>query len=250
MGLEGKVAIITGSSRGIGRAIAQNLANAGAKVIINYASNAQAAEEVAAHINHDQKEVIAHIIQADVSYYGEAEKLVQDTIKLFGRVDILVNNAGITRDNLLLRMREDDWDAVMNTNLKGVFNCTKAVLKTMLKQRSGKIVNISSVVGLMGNAGQANYAAAKAGIIGFTKSIAKEVASRGINVNAVAPGSITTEMTSQITEEVRKNMLGAIPLGRLGSPEDVAGVVNFLVSTAADYVTGQTFAVDGGMVMA
>lgn len=248
MGLEGKVAIITGSSRGIGRAIAQYLANAGAKVIINYANNAQAAEEVAALIN--QTEIIAHILQADVSYYGEAEKLVQDTIKIFGRVDILVNNAGITRDNLLLRMKEDDWDAVMNTNLKGVFNCTKAVLKTMLKQRSGKIVNIGSVVGLMGNAGQANYAAAKAGIIGFTKSIAKEVASRGITVNTVAPGFITTEMTNFITDEVRESMLGSIPLGRLGSPEDVAGVVNFLVSTAADYVTGQTIAVDGGMVMA
>jgi len=248
MSLEGKVAIITGSSRGIGRAIAENLAGAGAKVIINYASNATAAQEVAAHLN--QTEIIAHILQADVSYYGEAEKLVQDTIKLFGRVDILVNNAGITRDNLVLRMKEDDWDAVMNTNLKGVFNCTKAVLKTMLKQRSGKIVNISSVVGLMGNPGQANYAAAKAGIIGFTKSVAKEVASRGINVNAIAPGFITTEMTNQITDQVRESMLGSIPLGHLGSPEDVAGVVNFLVSTAADYVTGQTIAVDGGMVMA
>ena len=248
MGLEGKVAIITGSSRGIGRAIAQKLAADGAKVVINYSNNAQAAQEVADLLN--QTKIIAHIIQADVSYYGEAEKLVQETIKIFGRVDILVNNAGITRDNLLLRMKEDDWDAVMNTNLKGVFNCTKAVLKPLLKQRSGKIVNISSVVGLMGNAGQANYAAAKAGIIGFTKSVAKEVASRGINVNAVAPGFIITEMTKVITEEVRKDMLEAIPLGRFGSPEDVANVVNFLVSTAADYVTGQTIAIDGGMVMA
>lgn len=248
MGLEGKVAIITGSSRGIGRAIAQKLAADGAKVVINYSNNAQAAQEVADLLN--QTKIIAHIIQADVSYYGEAEKLVQETIKIFGRVDILVNNAGITRDNLLLRMKEDDWDAVMNTNLKGVFNCTKAVLKPLLKQRSGKIVNISSVVGLMGNAGQANYAAAKAGIIGFTKSVAKEVASRGINVNAVAPGFIITEMTKVITDEVRKDMLEAIPLGRFGSPEDVANVVNFLVSTAADYVTGQTIAIDGGMVMA
>lgn len=248
MGLYGKVAIVTGASRGIGKAIAISLANAGAKVIVNYVSNAQAAEEVVKIIKASGNEAAA--LKADVSYTAEAEKLVQETVNTFGRIDILINNAGITRDNLLLRMKEEEWDAVIDTNLKGVYNCTKAVLKPLLKQRSGKIVNITSVIGLMGNAGQANYAAAKAGIIGFTKAVAKEVASRGINVNAVAPGFISTEMTEQISEGVRESMLTAIPLNRLGNPEDVAEVVKFLVSPAADYVTGQTLAVDGGMVMA
>lgn len=248
MSLDGKVAIITGASRGIGRAIAVSLANAGAKFVINYVNNAAAAQEVVDVINSSGNIAIA--VQADVSNKEEAEKLIQEAAKIFGSIDILVNNAGITRDNLLLRMKEEEWDAVIDTNLKGVYNCTKAALKPMLKQRSGKIVNISSVIGLMGNAGQANYAAAKAGIIGFTKAVAKEVASRGINVNAVAPGFISTEMTGVITEELRQEMLKAIPLNRLGSPEDVAEVVKFLVSSVANYVTGQTVAVDGGMVMA
>lgn len=248
MGLYGKVAIVTGASRGIGKAIAMCLAKAGSKVVVNYVSNAQAAEDVVQEIKNLGQEAIA--VKADVSYTAEAEKLVQETQNAFGRIDILINNAGITRDNLLLRMKEEEWDAVIDTNLKGVYNCTKSVLKPMLKQRSGKIVNITSVIGLMGNAGQANYAAAKAGIIGFTKAVAKEVASRGINVNAVAPGFITTEMTESISVEARESMLKAIPLNRLGEPENVAEVVKFLVLPASDYVTGQTIAVDGGMVMA
>lgn len=248
MGLDGKVAIITGASRGIGKAIAISLAEAGAKVVINYVSNSGSAQEVVDTINAAGNMAIS--VKADVSYTKDAERLVQETMAAFGQVNILVNNAGITRDGLLLRMKEDDWDAVLNTNLKGVFNCTKAVLKIMLKQRSGKIVNISSVVGLMGNAGQANYAAAKAGILGFTKATAKEVASRGININAVAPGFISTEMTASISDEIKQNMLNAIPLGRLGNAEDVAEVVKFLVSSSADYVTGQTITVDGGLVMA
>ena len=248
MGLDGKVAIVTGASRGIGKAIAVKLAQSGAKVVVNYISNSDAAEEVVSYIKNLGSDAVA--LKADVSYTAEAEKLVQETIAHFGKIDFLVNNAGITRDNLILRMKEEEWDAVINTNLKGVYNCTKAVLKPMLKQRSGKIVNITSVIGLMGNAGQANYAAAKAGIIGFTKSVAKEVASRGITANAVAPGFITTEMTEKITEETRESMLTTIPLNRLGDPEDVAEVVRFLVSSGANYVTGQTIAVDGGMVMA
>ena len=248
MGLDGKVAIITGASRGIGKAIAISLAEAGAKVVVNYVSNSESAQEVVDTINAAGNTAIS--VKADVSSIKDAERLVQETMTAFGQVNILVNNAGITRDGLLLRMKEDDWDAVINTNLKGVFNCTKAVLKIMLKQRSGKIVNLSSVVGLMGNAGQANYAAAKAGILGFTKATAKEVASRGININAVAPGFISTEMTASISDEIKQSMLNAIPLGRLGNAEDVAAVVKFLVSSSADYVTGQTITVDGGLVMA
>ena len=243
--LNDSVAIVTGSGRGIGRAIALELAAAGAKVVVNYAGRVDKAEETVKLIREAGGECIA--VQADVSQTADVDRLIKTTLDLFGKIDILVNNAGITRDSLLLRMKETDWDAVLATNLKGVFLCTKAVSKGMLKQRSGVIVNISSVVGLSGNAGQANYAAAKAGIIGFSKSIAKEFAARGIRVNAVAPGYISTDMTETIAEAMQSEILRAIPLGRLGEPEDVAKVVRFLVSPEASYITGQILCVDGGM---
>jgi len=247
MFLEGKVAIVTGASRGIGRSVAIALAKAGAKVIINYAGNVVAAEEVKGIIEAAGGQGV--LIQADVSNDEAVASMVKETMATFGRIDILVNNAGITRDNLLMRMKEGDWDAVMNTNLKGVFMCTKAVSRVMMKQRSGKIVNMTSVVGLTGNAGQSNYAAAKAGVIGFTKSMAKELASRSITVNAIAPGFINTDMTAELPEEVKAEYITKIPAGRLGSPEDVAAAVVFLVSDSATYITGQTLNVDGGMVM-
>jgi 3-oxoacyl-[acyl-carrier protein] reductase len=245
MVLNDSVAIVTGSGRGIGRAIALELAAAGAKVVVNYAGRVDKAEETVKLIREAGGECIA--VQADVSQTVDVDRLIKTTLDYFGKINILVNNAGITRDSLLLRMKEADWDAVLATNLKGVFLCTKAVSKGMLKQRSGVIVNISSVVGLSGNAGQANYAAAKAGIIGFSKSIAKEFASRGIRVNAVAPGYISTDMTETLAEGMHSEILHAIPLGRLGKPEDVAKVVRFLVSPEASYITGQTLCVDGGM---
>ena len=247
MQIEGKVAFVTGASRGIGRAIALTLAEAGADVAVNYAGNAAAAEEVAAGIRKMGRRAL--ILQGDVSQTEAAAAMLDAVVAEFGRCDILVNNAGITRDGLLMRMKEEDWDAVLNTNLKGVVNCTKAALKYMMKQRSGKIVNIASVVGIMGNAGQANYAAAKAGCIGFTKSVAKEVASRGITVNAVAPGLIATDMTSVLPDKVIEEMAAGIPLKRAGQPVDVAKAVLFLVSDDAAYITGQTLNVDGGMVM-
>ena len=247
MMLKDSVAIVTGSGRGIGRAIAQELANAGVKIVVNYAGRSDKAEETVTLIREAGGEALA--VQADVSQATEVERLLKTTVEHFGKVDILINNAGITRDFLLLRMKEADWDSVMATNLKGTYLCTKAVSKGMLKQRSGVIVNISSVVGLAGNAGQANYAAAKAGIIGFTKSIAKEFASRGIRVNAVAPGYIYTDMTETLPEGMQSDILNGIPLGRIGQPEDVAKVVKFLVSPEASYITGQTLCVDGGMEM-
>lgn len=247
MQIEGKIAFVTGASRGIGRAIALSLAEAGADVAVNYAGNAAAAEEVAAEIRKMGRRVL--ILQGDVSQTEAAASMLDAVVAEFGRCDILVNNAGITRDGLLMRMKEEDWDAVLDTNLKGVFNCTKAALKYMMKQRAGKIVNIASVVGIMGNAGQANYAAAKAGCIGFTKSVAKEVASRGITVNAVAPGLIATDMTSVLPDKVIEDMALGIPLKRAGQPVDVAKAVLFLVSDDAAYITGQTLNVDGGMVM-
>ncbi|AJQ27468.1 3-oxoacyl-[acyl-carrier-protein] reductase [Pelosinus fermentans] len=247
MHLDGKVAIITGASRGIGRSVAIELAKLGAKVVINYAGNEAAAEEVKNIIVAAGGQGI--IVKADVGDVEAVDAMVKETINTFGKIDILVNNAGITRDNLLMRMKEEDWDAVMNINLKGVFVCTKAVSRIMMKQKAGKIINMTSVVGLMGNAGQANYAAAKAGVIGFTKSMAKELASRGITVNAIAPGFISTDMTAVLSDQVKTELTEKIPAGRLGSPEDVAAAVTFLASDSANYITGQTLNVDGGMLM-
>lgn len=245
--LEGKVALVTGASRGIGKAIALLLAENGADVAVNFAGSTAAAEAVAAEIEKMGRKAI--LVQGDVSQTEVCAEMVDKVVKELGHIDILVNNAGITRDTLLLRMKEEDWDAVLNTNLKGVFNCIKAAVKYMAKQRSGAIVNISSVVALMGNAGQANYAAAKAGILGFTRSVAKEMAARGIRVNAVTPGFIKTDMTSVLSEKVVAAMEASIPLARLGEPEDIAKAVLFLVSDNAAYITGQTLHVDGGMVM-
>ncbi|MBD1916893.1 MULTISPECIES: 3-oxoacyl-[acyl-carrier-protein] reductase [Cyanophyceae] len=245
--LEDQVAIVTGASRGIGRAVAIALGAAKAQVVVNYARSGAAADEVVAEIIAGGGSAIA--LQADVSQPDQIDALISGTLEQFGRVDILVNNAGITRDTLLLRMKLEDWQAVIDLNLTGVFLCTRAVAKIMLKQRSGRIVNIASVAGQMGNPGQANYSAAKAGVIGFTKTVAKELASRGITVNAVAPGFIETDMTGDLsnTDDIRK----FIPLGRFGQPEDIAGMVRFLAADpAASYITGQVFNVDGGMVMA
>lgn len=244
--LRDQVAIITGASRGIGRAVALALAAEGAKVAVNYASSSEAAQQVVAEIEAAGGSALA--IPADVSKADQVDALLNTVMEKWGRVDVLVNNAGITRDTLLLRMKPEDWQAVIDLNLTGVFLCTRAVSKVMLKQRSGRIINISSVAGQMGNPGQANYSAAKAGVIGFTKTVAKELASRGITVNAVAPGFITTDMTSNLKSE---EILKYIPLGRYGQPEEVAGMVRFLAADpAAAYITGQVMNVDGGMVMA
>lgn len=245
--LKGQVAIITGGSRGIGRATALALATEGAKVVINYASSSTAADEGVAEITEAGGEAIA--LQADVSKADQVDVLFNKVTETWGRVDILVNNAGITRDTLLLRMKPEDWQAVIDLNLTGVFLCTRLASKIMLKQKSGRIINITSVAGQMGNPGQANYSAAKAGVIGFTKTVAKELASRGVTVNAVAPGFIATDMTKELknTEEILK----FIPLGRYGEPQEVAGMIRFLAADpAAAYITGQVFNVDGGMVMA
>ncbi|MGB7416548.1 MAG: 3-oxoacyl-[acyl-carrier-protein] reductase [Thermosynechococcaceae cyanobacterium] len=244
--LQDKVAIVTGASRGIGKEIALALAAEGAAVAVNYASSSAAADRVVADITDKGGQAIA--LQADVSQEDQVDSLVKAVLEKWGRVDVLVNNAGITRDTLLLRMKPADWRAVIDLNLTGVFLCTRAVSKTMLKQRTGRIINIASVAGQMGNPGQANYSAAKAGVIGFTKTVAKEFASRGITVNAVAPGFIETDMTEGLGAE---EILKFIPLGRYGQPEEVAGTVRFLAAdSAAAYITGQVFNVDGGMVMA
>lgn len=247
MEFTGKVALVTGASRGIGKEIALRLAAQGANVVLNYVGSEELANGVAEEVKALGRKVLT--INCDVSNTEKCSEMINEIMEKFGRIDILVNNAGITRDGLLMRMKESDWDAVLNINLKGVFNCTKAVVKPMMKQRSGKIVTITSVVGLMGNAGQSNYSAAKAGCIGFTKSVAKEVASRGINVNAVAPGFIITPMTDALNEKQIEDLASGIPLKRPGKPEDVAKVVEFLVSDNANYITGQVINVDGGMVM-
>jgi 3-oxoacyl-[acyl-carrier protein] reductase len=244
--LDGQVAIVTGASRGIGRATALQLVAQGAKVAINYANSSSAAAVVVQEIQAAGGVAIA--IAADVSKAAAVDQLVAEVMSQWGRIDILVNNAGITKDTLLLRMKLEDWQAVIDLNLTGVFLCTKAVSKIMLKQKSGRIINITSVAGQMGNPGQSNYSAAKAGVIGFTKTVAKELSSRGITVNAVAPGFIATDMTNDLKAE---GILQFIPLGRYGQPEEVAGMIRFLASDpAAAYITGQTFNVDGGMVMA
>ncbi|GIV98333.1 MAG: beta-ketoacyl-ACP reductase [Herpetosiphonaceae bacterium] len=245
--LGGKVALVTGAGRGIGRAIALALAQSGAAVVVNYRGSQAAAEEVVATIGEHGGKAIA--VQGDVAQSADCERLVKATLDAFGRLDILVNNAGITRDNLLLRMKDEELEAVLNTNLRGTILLSKAALRPMMKNRWGRIITISSVVGLTGNVGQANYAAAKAGLIGFTKSLAQEMASRGITANVIAPGFIETDITAVLSEEVRKAALDRIPLGRLGSAEDVAPAVVFLASDAAGYITGQTLAVDGGMTM-
>ncbi|MFN3652922.1 MAG: 3-oxoacyl-[acyl-carrier-protein] reductase [Armatimonadota bacterium] len=246
MSLEGKVALVTGGGRGIGRAIALGLAQAGADVAVAVSREIDAAETVAEEIRGLGRRALA--LKADVSSADEAEGLVAQTVEQLGRIDFLVNNAGITKDGLIMRMSEADWDAVIQVNLKGTFNCSKAAVKRMVRQRSGRIVNVTSVMGITGNAGQANYAASKAGIIGLTKSTAKEVGSRGITCNAVAPGWIRTRMTEALPQDLAEKVLPQIPLGRLGEPEDVAGVVTFLCSDAAAYVTGQVLVVDGGLI--
>ena len=244
--LKDKVALVTGASRGIGKAAALALASQGAKIVVNYARSSNAAEATVQEIVKAGTEAIA--LQADVSQSAEVDDLIKQTLDKLGRIDVLVNNAGITKDTLLLRMKPEQWQAVIDLNLTGVFLCTKAVSKTMLKQRSGRIINIASVAGQMGNPGQANYSAAKAGVIGFTKTVAKELANRGITVNAVAPGFIETDMTEDLKSD---DIINFIPLGRYGKPEEVAGTIRFLAADpAAAYITGQVFNVDGGMVMA
>lgn len=246
MGLSGKVAVVTGGARGIGRAIAIKLAKEGANIIISDI-NLTGALDTAKVIEEQGRESIA--VEGDISIFDDVEAMVKQAIDKFGRIDILINNAGVTKDGLLLRMKKEDWDFVLNVNLTGTFNCSKVVAKYMIKQRTGNVVNISSVVGVMGNAGQVNYASSKAGVIGLTKSMARELALRGIRVNAIAPGFIDTEMTRNLSEEARDKMLTQIPLTRLGTPDDVANCVNFLVSDDADYITGQVIHVNGGMLM-
>lgn len=245
--LAGKSALVTGASRGIGRAIALELAGKGANVVVNYAGSEDKAQTVVEEIK--QFGVQSFKVQANVADEKEAKAMVKEVVNEFDSLDILVNNAGINRDNLIMRMKEDEFDQVIDTNLKGVFQCIKAVSRQMMKQKGGRIINVSSIIGVSGNAGQANYTAAKAGVIGLTKSTAKEFASRNILVNAVAPGFISTDMTDALTDEQKDGMLSMIPLEKLGEPEDVARVVRFLASDDAKYITGQTINIDGGMVM-
>lgn len=245
--LKDKCAIVTGASRGIGRAIAKKLASLGANIVLNYRSNDEEALKV-------KEELISYgvdvfLYKCDISDFNAVEEMIKASKEKFGKVDIMINNAGITKDTLLLRMKEEDFDKVIEVNLKGVFNCLKAITPVMIRQKCGKIVNLSSVVGLVGNAGQVNYAASKAGVIGMTKSLAKEVGSRGITVNAVAPGFIDTDMTEVLGEKFKEEAKKSIPLKRLGKPEDVAGAVAYLVGNEASYITGQVLNVDGGMVM-
>ncbi len=247
MDFTGKVAVVTGSSRGIGRAIALRLAAGGAKVVVNYQSNEAAANKVVDQIRADGGEAIA--VQADVSQPAQAQALIDAAQKTFGRMDILVNNAGTTRDTLIMRMSEEDWDLVIDTNLKGTFNCIKAATRPMMRQRYGRIVNVTSIAGLGGNPGQANYAAAKAGLVGLTKTVAKELGSRNITCNAVAPGYVPTDLTGSLPPELVELALQRTILGRAGTAEDMAAAVTFLASDDAGFITGQVLAVDGGLSM-
>ncbi|MCI7180427.1 MAG: 3-oxoacyl-[acyl-carrier-protein] reductase [Schaedlerella sp.] len=245
--LDGKIAVVTGASRGIGKAIALKLASLGASVVVNYNGSEERALQVKAEI--EEQGTKASVYQCDVSDFESCETFIQDVIKEYGRIDILVNNAGITKDGLLMKISEEDFDKVLDTNLKGTFNTVRFVSRQMLKQKSGRIINMSSVVGVSGNAGQANYAASKAGVIGLTKSAARELASRGITVNAIAPGFIETDMTEVLSDKVKEACVGQIPLGKFGKPEDVANLAAFLASDEAGYITGQVIHVDGGMVI-
>ena len=246
MGVENKVAVVTGAAQGIGKAIATLLAQKGARVVV-CDINLEMATETAREI--ESKGATCHAIKADVTQLGDADQIVKGTVEQCGSLDILVNNAGITKDNVLLRMKEDQWDQVMAVNLKGTFTCTKAAIRVMMRQKKGTIINVASITGLMGNAGQANYSASKAGVIGFTKAVAREYADRGITVNAVAPGFIATAMTDAIPEKEREALINQIPLNRLGSPEDVANAVYFLASEEASYITGQVISINGGLYM-
>ena len=245
--LSGKNVLITGGTRGIGKAMVEAFAEAGARVAFTYRSSSEEAEALKKQLSEQETDVL--VFQGDAAAMASAEEAVGGVTEAWGSIDVLVNNAGITRDGLMLRLREDDWDAVIETNLKSVFNFAKAAYRPMMKQRGGRIINISSVVGVMGNPGQTNYAASKAGIIGFSKSLAKELGSRGVTVNVVAPGYVETDMTAQLSEAAREAMLGAVPLGRPATPSDVAGAVLFLASPAAAYITGQVLHVDGGLAM-
>ncbi len=247
MNLDGRVAVVTGASRGIGRAIALDLAHRGASVVVNYHRSVDAANDVVDAIEQEDGQAIA--VQADVGDLDQAKKLIQAAIDTFGRIDILVNNAGTTRDQLLMLMSEEDWDVVLRTNLKGVFNCCKAASRKMMRQRSGRILNVSSVSGIAGQGGQTNYAASKAGVIGFTKSLAKELGPRNITVNAVAPGFVRTDLTADLPEDLKEKAVETTPLKRMGQPEEIAHAVAFLVSDLASFITGEVLTVDGGLVM-
>ncbi len=247
MDFDDKVAIVTGASRGIGRAIAFEFGSRGARVVVNYIQNSSAADEVVSTISESGGEAFAH--QADVSVFEQADGLVKAAIEKYGDLHILVNNAGITRDGLIMKMSESDWDDVIQTNLKSTFNCCKAAIRHMLRRRYGRIINIASISGIMGNHGQTNYSASKAGQIGFTKALAREVASRAITVNAIAPGFIQTDIWSTVPEEAQKSLMDMIPLGRVGQPEEIAKAAAFLASDEAAYITGHTLTIDGGIAM-